>query len=91
MSTVSISLNPLMCTAIEIGGAPAGADRLLDFVMAPDVERTCEAFVCRYRELGAVENSIPVAPYDSVASIFTSSHRVTTESRQTRNLRTRPR
>ena len=50
MSTVSISLNPLMCTAIEIGGAPTGADRLLDFVMAPDVERTCEAFVCRYRE-----------------------------------------
>ncbi len=54
MPQMVVSVNPLRCLDIDLPqpGAPApSADRLLDYLFAPQAERTIEGFVRRYREL----------------------------------------
>lgn len=61
---VTVELNPLRCLAIDLpqpGAAVPTADRLLEYLFAPDAERTIDAFVKRYRELlsGGVTPVVP--------------------------------
>ena len=68
MPVLKAWVNPLKCPEIDFqssgSGVPA-ADRLLDYLFAPELERGCEIFVVRYRELAAVTDPIPMAPAES--------------------------
>lgn len=65
--SVAVEVNPLRCLAIESprpdAPVPTG-DQLLDFLFAPDAERTIDAFVQRYREVlsGGVTPIVPAEP-----------------------------
>lgn len=61
-------INPLQCPDIdpEPGDAPApGPDRLLDYLFAPEADRTAEAFVARYREIPAPAGVLVIVPKES--------------------------
>jgi hypothetical protein len=63
-------VNPLKCPEIDLlphlpGGQPEvtpEADRLLDYLFAPEVDRSLAAFVARYREIAAVADPLPLVP-----------------------------
>jgi len=58
-------INPLQCPEIDsqaLGSAPPDAARLLDYLFAPEQDRTTGAFVLRYREIASVPGALPVAP-----------------------------
>ncbi len=65
-TTFIAQVNPLRCIPIDLPqpGEPATPDaaKLLDYLLAPDAERTTDAFVRRYREVAAVAAAFPVAP-----------------------------
>jgi hypothetical protein len=60
-------INPLKCPEIDLpphaaaGGTP-DAERLLDYLYAPEVDRSREAFVARYKEIAAVPDPLFVVP-----------------------------
>ncbi len=66
MSTMRAWINPLRCNAIDVpqpGDPPTpDAARLLDYLFAPEAERTTDAFVSRYREVVSVAAAFPFAP-----------------------------
>jgi hypothetical protein len=63
-------VNPLKCPEIDVlpnlpdaeRGGPPPSDRLLDYLYAPQVDRTPEAFVIRYQEISAGPDPLPVVP-----------------------------
>jgi hypothetical protein len=66
MPTMSAWINPLRCIPIDApqpGGAPTpDASELLDYLFAPEAERTAEAFAGRYRDVVSVAAAFPFAP-----------------------------
>ena len=65
MGTITAWVNPLVCPEIArstLTDEPPGADRLLEYAFAPDVERTSQAFVERYREISTGVDPLPLAP-----------------------------
>jgi hypothetical protein len=60
-------INPLQCPEVDLappGSATPAAERLLDYLFAPEADRSPEAFVRRYREIAAVPGSLFVAPQE---------------------------
>jgi hypothetical protein len=62
-------INPLKCPEIDLfpraPDAPPGppeADRLLDYLYDPEVDRSREAFVARYNEIAAIADPLPIVP-----------------------------
>ncbi|MGE3425039.1 MAG: hypothetical protein AB7N24_23570 [Dehalococcoidia bacterium] len=64
-------INPLKCPEIDLlprlpdakaPGATPAADRLLDYLQAPEADRSCAAFVARYEEIAAVADPLPIVP-----------------------------
>lgn len=68
MPVLKAWVNPLKCPEIDFqlsGSGVPTADRLLDYLFAPELQRGCEVFVDRYRELAAVDDPISMAPAES--------------------------
>lgn len=58
-------INPLQCPEFDLQAADSptpGADRLLDYLFAPEDDRSPDAFVLRYREIAAVPGTLFIAP-----------------------------
>jgi hypothetical protein len=64
-------INPLKCPEIDLeprlpnadaARATPEADRLLDYLQAPEGDRSREAFVARYEEIAAVPDPLPIVP-----------------------------
>src|SRR5439155_23380557 len=65
MPVLPVWVNPLQCMEIDLereSSPPPGADRLLDYLVAPDTARTVDAFVLRYREISKASGELLVAP-----------------------------
>lgn len=66
MATMRAWINPLRCIPVDVpqpGDPPTpSAAQLLDYLFAPEGERTTEAFVGRYREVVSVAAAFPFAP-----------------------------
>jgi hypothetical protein len=66
-------INPLKCPELEIlpqlhkdkEPATPAADRLLDYLYAPEIDRRPEAFVARYLEIAAVPDPLAIVPAES--------------------------
>lgn len=68
MALMTVSVNPLRCVDIDLpqpGAAVPTADRLLEYLFAPDAERTIDGFVYRYRELLSNAPVAQLAPAES--------------------------
>ena len=68
MSTFKAWINPLKCPEIDMaepGAATPKANRLFDYLFAPEGDRSADAFVERYKEIAAVDDSLPIAPAES--------------------------
>ena len=68
MPTFKAWINPLKCPEIDMvasGAATPEADRLLDYLIAPEGDRGEDAFVKRYKEISAVDYLLPIAPAES--------------------------
>jgi hypothetical protein len=63
-------INPLKCPEIDLlpqpsntqPSGPPPADRLLDYLYAPEVDRSREAFVARYKEIAAFADPVLIVP-----------------------------
>ena len=65
MGTIATWMNPLMCPEIARMGPldlPPKSDQLLDYLFAPQVERTAQAFTARYRALAADGDPLSIVP-----------------------------
>ena len=65
MPVFKVWVNPLMCPEIDLGPGEAAnptAEQMLDYLFAPELDRGCDAFVTRYREIAAVSAPLFVAP-----------------------------
>ena len=70
MKTFPGWINPLKCPEIDLlpnvpgteVGEPPAPDRLLDYLYAPEVDRSPAAFVARYKEIATVPDPFPVVP-----------------------------
>lgn len=68
MPHMLVSLNPLRCLDIDLAQPDTSApscDRLLDYLFAPESERTRDAFVRRYRKLLSGAAVSQLAPFES--------------------------
>lgn len=58
-------INPLKCPEIDLSpemSATPTAEQLFDYLFAPELDRGCETFVIRYREIAGVTDPLFVAP-----------------------------
>ena len=65
MPVLPVWVNPLQCMEIDLereSSPPPGADRILDYLFAPEATRTVNAFVRRYREIAEAPGELTVAP-----------------------------
>ena len=70
MPTFQGWINPLKCPEIDLLPNLPDAqvteipqpDRLLDYLYAPEVDRSPAAFVARYKEIAAVPDPLPMVP-----------------------------
>jgi hypothetical protein len=62
---MTVSVNPLTCLDIDrpqSGAAARTTDRLLEYLFAPEPERTIDGFVRRYRDLLSDDAVAQLAP-----------------------------
>jgi hypothetical protein len=57
-------INPLKCPEIELDASVStpNAESLLNYLFSPEVDRSCDAFVSRYREISSTMDPLTFAP-----------------------------